>query len=247
MNPQVAALKEILPPELARKVTTDLLLRSLQSRDNDVEEAGILVRNYAEALRKQPKLFKLAEADLDIKLNQSIGLISGKKTTDGRYVVYHNVGGWEPSLTPLEREDASVLAIHELFSMNDEVNSKGYVVIADAKDMGLKHLRKVSISLQTTFLRILTESLPVHISGFYIINTNWAAQLLYNMIKGRLPARLVSILSFPTEEDLVQLLGEDVALNKTYTPTASDTEDLKDVITQNWQKLIDVRDQLKSV
>ena len=233
----VKQLRATLSPEDQEKYDDDLLLRALLSRNQDMEAAKAVLIKYASSRKDYPVLFATA-TDPRLEGVFAAGMVfhANFLTPHGHHVFFARALDWDPSRHPLDVLIQSIMIVVELKSMDYSIQERGVVLVIDAKDIGWKYVWAVQPRVMHAFGQVITYYMPIHLKNIIVLNTNWAVDAIWKVIKPLLPSELTSkvVLCGKDQEKAAFFLSRDGVATASYVPTPEMRDAyVRDVLSQD--------------
>lgn len=173
------------------------LLRFLRARNFIVERAHRLLVNYYRFKENNPAFHKnVRPLDLGFIGDDDVLSIPPYREQTGRRLMIYRIGNWDTSSYGTDEIFKATLCILELGILEERAQILGGICIFDLAGLTLQHAWQVTPSVAAKVIEIMVTSFPMKIHAIHIINQPWAFEVVYNVFKPLLDARMRSKLFF---------------------------------------------------
>ena len=216
----VALIQELwssLSPEIREKLDDkdDIMLRVLLARDGDVAAARNLLLKYRMSRKDYKSYFASAhEAALKDVFDAAPICHPNFRTPRGEYLFYSRAGDWNTSRHSIEKIIQAMVLSMEYKSLDYDILQSGVVVVFDGTGIGWRHVVATKPTAVHALGQLLMHYIPIKVPKILVINTNWAVDAIWKIIKPVLPADLVArihICGSDMEKVKLHLSSESVA------------------------------------
>lgn len=166
------------------RIDDAFLLRFLRARHFIIQRAHRLMVNYYDFKESTPEYFKDVELERMRDLARS-HIISAPpyKDQQGRRLMIHRLGIWDPSEFSVQELFQLTIGILELGIMEPQFQIQGGIMIFDLSELGISQAWQMTPTIANHIIQIAMMSLPLRVAAIHILHQSWVFDIAFNVFK----------------------------------------------------------------
>ncbi|KRT79161.1 CRAL-TRIO domain containing protein, partial [Oryctes borbonicus] len=148
----------------------------------------------------------------------------------GRRIMICCSRNWDPSKVTTDQLLQMLYMIHIASLAEPETQVRGFVVVIDCKDIGMKHIRNFTPSFAGKLLTFLQQAMPLRLKEFHIINNPFIFNIAWAIVKPLLIQKA---------KNRIILHGKNIASLHQYLAPTHLPEDFGGYLPKIWYSSVD--------
>ncbi|XP_077525779.1 alpha-tocopherol transfer protein-like isoform X1 [Haemaphysalis longicornis] len=214
----IEQLRKLLADDPSLHSPTDdaFLTKFLRARKYNVDKAFKNIKKYFEARKNQRDMFEDSNPatiafDIACRKHHLVTLSNGRDP-NGIPVIMVKSGTWTTEICSLTNFMRVCVLHMEYLLLDEEVQTKGLVIVFDVKGLGIYHLTQYTPFFIRRVLSLLQNCFPLRIKAVYVSNNPVLFDIFLNIAKPFMKSKLlrrVRLLGYDGEK-LRDLLPDDL-------------------------------------
>lgn len=249
VNPQdVLTFKEFLKSEKLPNESDELIIIFLSACENDIEKAKKYAKINYEARKALPEVFDNRDLKNEkiLKVWEIIELsVMPQRTTEDYVVIVYRFSDHSASKFHME-------AVVKLFLMTVESAAydgpvSGFIFLIDLKNMTLKHITKLKLSILRGLLKYGSEGLLHHLKCVHYINGGYVLDQLFKIFKAFCKPELLELFRYyPGEIDWNDFYENSISKKCLPVDYGGELESMEEQHKKMWKRLEDLEEYFDS-